>query len=111
MNHWLVAAIVAGTSFGASGAGTAQRPNNPRAAARKEARQEEKAAEKAEAKAENGTDRQKMLAVQVREACARVVRQRLNLNDDQARRLKEVDDRYELQRNDVAKQEREARQS
>ena len=106
----LIVMVTAGTSQSAS----AQRGTNPRAAARKEARQEAKAEAKAGTKAETQAERearQQRLAGQVREAFSRVVRQRLSLTDDQARRLKDVDDRYETQRNDVAKDERQARQS
>jgi len=105
--------MVMGTA-GASQSASAQRATNPRAAARKEARREAKAEAKADVKAETQGERearQQRLAGQVREAFARVVKQRLNLSDDQARRLKDVDDRYETQRNDVAKDERQARQA
>jgi Spy/CpxP family protein refolding chaperone len=105
--------IVVG-SAGASQNAWAQRGTNPRAAARKAERQEAKAEAKAEAKGETPAERdarQQRLAGQVREAFARVVKQRLNLTDDQSRRLKEVDDRYETQRNDVARDERQARQA
>lgn len=94
-------------SVGAANSAEAQRGTNPRAAARREARAEAKAEEKAD----KGTDRQQVLAGQVRQRFAQVVKQRLNLNDDQARRLNEVNDRYEGQRDEVAKQERQARQS
>jgi len=105
--------IVMGTA-GATQTASAQRATNPRAAARKEARREAKADAKADAKAESQAERearQQRLAGQVREAFARVVKQRLNLSDDQARRLRDVDDRYEAQRNDVAKNERQAREA
>lgn len=105
--------IVVG-SAGASQTASAQRGTNPRAAARKAERQEAKAEAKAGAKAETPAERearQQRLAGQVREAFARVVKQRLNLSDDQSRRLKDVDDRYETQRNDVARDERQARQA
>ena len=105
--------IVVG-SAGVSQNASAQRGTNPRAAARKAERQEAKAEAKAAAKGETPAERearQQRLAGQVREAFARVVRQRLNLTDDQARRLKDVDDRYETQRNDVARDERQARQA
>lgn len=94
--------LVAVASAGISEAASAQRAANPRAA-RREAR--------AEAQAGKRTPRQQRLAGQVRQAFARVVKQRLNLNEDQARRLKEVDDRYEQQRNEVARDERGARQA
>jgi hypothetical protein len=93
----------------ASAPAEAQRGTNPRAAARREARAEAKA----EAKNDKAAERQQqlLLAGQVRQRFAQVVKQRLNLTDDQARRLKDVNDRYEGQRDDVAKQERQARQN
>jgi TolA-binding protein len=106
----LVGLLIAIGSAGASQTASAQRATNPRAAARKEARQEARAAAKNETPADRAA-RQQRLAGQVRDAFARVVKQRLNLSDDQARRLKEVDDRYEAQRNDVARDERQARQA
>jgi hypothetical protein len=102
----LIGFLVLAGSAGVSRTAAAQRGTNPRAAARREARKEAKAEEKA-----GQNPRQQRLAGQVREAFARVVKQRLNLDDDQARRLREVDDRYEQQRNEVAKDEREARQA
>jgi Spy/CpxP family protein refolding chaperone len=105
----LLGLAVALGAAGMSRTAAAQRATNPRAEARKE-RQEARAANKAENQADREA-RQQRLAGQVREAFARVAKQRLNLNDDQARRLKDVDDRYETQRNDVTKQEREARQN
>jgi hypothetical protein len=105
----LLSFLLAAGGVGVTQTAAAQRPNNPRAAARKEARQAAKAEAKAEA---NGNKaRQERLAGQVREAFARVVKQRLNLTDDQARKLKDVDDRYDAQRDEVAQQEREARQN
>jgi len=93
--------IVAG-SVGSAHVVEAQRAGNPRAA-RREAR--------VEAKADARAERQQALAGQVRQRFAQVVKQRLNLNSDQAKRLKDVDDRYDQQRNDVAREEREARQA
>lgn len=93
--------IVAASTAGLSGSAAAQRPG---VAARKEARREAKADAQ-------GAARQQRLAGEVRDAFRRVAKQRLNLTDDQARRLAEVDDRYEAQRNDVAKDERDARQA
>lgn len=52
---------------------------------------------------------QQALARQVRQAFAGVVRRQLSLNDDQARRLQQVDDYYQKQRGEVNKDEREAR--
>lgn len=95
--------VIAASAAGVSESASAQRPG---VAARKEARRPAKA----EAPGDRAA-RQQRLAGQVREAFHRVVKQRLNLTDDQARRLKEVDDRYEAQRAEVAKDEREARQS
>lgn len=93
--------VIAASTAGLSESASAQRPG---AAARKEARKEARAQG-------DGGPRQQRLAGEVRDAFRRVVKQRLSLTDDQARRLKEVDDRYETQRNDVAKDEREARQA
>lgn len=99
-------AIAAGV--GSTTPAQAQRGTNPRAAARREARAEAKA----EAQNDKAAERQQqLLAGQVRQRFAQVVKQRLNLNDDQARRLKDVNERYEGQRDDVAKQERQARQN
>jgi Spy/CpxP family protein refolding chaperone len=94
---------IATSTAGISESALAQRPG---AAARKEARKDARA----EGRGDRGA-RQQRLAGEVREAFHRVVKQRLNLKDDQARRLKEVDDRYENQRNEVARDEREARQA
>jgi Spy/CpxP family protein refolding chaperone len=99
----LWAFVIAASTAGLTESAAAQRPG---AAARKEARKEARAQGKAD-----GGARQQRLAGEVRDAFRRVVRQRLNLTDDQARRLREVDDRYETQRNDVAKDERDARQA
>lgn len=107
----LMVGLAVTATLGATSAAEAQRPLNPRAAARREARAEAKAEAKTDAQAEKAAERQQLLAGQVRQRFAQVVRTRLGLNDDQARRLKEVNDRYEGQRDDVAKQEREARQS
>ena len=96
--------VIAASTAVMSESAAAQRPG---AAARKEARKEARAAEGQGDKAA----RQQRLAGDVREAFRRVAKQRLELTDDQARRLKEVDDRYEVQRNEVARDEREARQA
>ena len=106
--RWLMLSVLAIAASAAGGREplSAQRAANPRAAARKEARQANKAGAPAERSA-----RQQRLAGQVREAFARVVKQRLDLSDDQARRLKDLDDRYEVQRAEVARDEREARQA
>ncbi len=52
---------------------------------------------------------QQALARQVRQAFAGVVRQKLNLNDDQARQLQASDRRFTQQRNQVLQSERQAR--
>ena len=95
--------VIAASTAGVSASASAQRPG---VAARKEARKEARGEGQADRAA-----RQQRLTGEVREAFHRVAKQRLNLTDDQARRLRDVDDRYEQQRNDVAKDEREARQA
>jgi Spy/CpxP family protein refolding chaperone len=97
--------LVGAGIFGSASTAEAQR--GTRGGARREAR----AGAKAEGQAGRGAARRQALAGEVRQAFARVVKQRLKLTDDQARRLKDVDDRYEQQRNEVARDEREARQA
>jgi hypothetical protein len=55
------------------------------------------------------TPRQQLLQQRVRQAFSGVVRRQLNLNDDQAKRLGDVDRQYQIQRNQVNRDEREAR--
>jgi Spy/CpxP family protein refolding chaperone len=51
------------------------------------------------------------LARQVRKAFAQVVQRRLNLNDEQARHLQTVDQRFQAQRGQLLREERQARLS
>jgi hypothetical protein len=53
--------------------------------------------------------RQKALADQVRQAFAGVVRTRLNLTDEQTRQLQTTDRRFQQQRNQVGREERQVR--
>jgi hypothetical protein len=55
--------------------------------------------------------KQQALAKQVRQAFAGVVRTRLNLNDEQARQLQTTDQRFQKQRNQIGREERQARQA
>lgn len=55
------------------------------------------------------TPRQQLLQQRVRQAFNGVVRRQLNLNDDQVKRLGDVDRQYQIQRNQVNRDEREAR--
>lgn len=57
---------------------------------------------------EQGDERQ-ALRGQVRRAFAQVVRRRLNLNDEQMGKWQQTDRKYEQQRNEVLRSEREAR--
>jgi hypothetical protein len=61
------------------------------------------------ARREAGQGERALLERRVRERMARVVRQRLGLNDQQMRRLQETNRRFEGQRVDVARRERDAR--
>jgi len=53
--------------------------------------------------------KQQALAKRVRQAFAGVVRTRLNLNDDQARQLQTTDQRFQKQRNQIGREERQTR--
>jgi hypothetical protein len=53
--------------------------------------------------------KQQALAKKVRQAFAGVVRSRLNLNDDQARQLQTTDQRFQKQRNQIGREERQVR--
>ena len=53
--------------------------------------------------------RRAALEQQVRERIGRVVRERLRLTDEQMRQLQDVNQKYERQRLDLVRQEREAR--
>ena len=53
---------------------------------------------------------QQALVRQVRQAFAGVVKKQLSLNDEQMRRTLQVDDRYQKQRNQIGREEREARE-
>jgi hypothetical protein len=75
----------------------------PRAAA-----QAAKAA-KAAAQGQIPNARQQALAKQVREAFAGVVKRQLSLTDDQSRRLQQVENRYQKDRNELNRDERQAR--
>jgi hypothetical protein len=55
------------------------------------------------------TPRQQLLQQRVRQAFDGVVRRQLSLNDEQVKRLSEVDRQYQVQRNQVNRDEREAR--
>jgi len=59
-----------------------------------------------------GTQQEQRQALQrqVRQAFSRAVRRRLNLNDDQMNKLQEVNRKYDVQRRDLLRTEREARQ-
>lgn len=57
-----------------------------------------------------GQGGQQAMVRRVRQAFAGVVRRELKLNDDDMRRLQQVDDKYQLQRNQLNRSEREARQ-
>lgn len=63
----------------------------------------------ASAVAQTPPGRQQALARDVRQAFAGVIKRQLGLNADQARRLREVDDRYQKQRNELGRDERDAR--
>ena len=63
----------------------------------------------APASAQGGAGERARLEQQVRERLGRAVRQQLQLTDDQARRLQQVNQRYEEQRNGLVRREREAR--
>lgn len=52
---------------------------------------------------------QQVLLRQVRQAFAGVVRRQLNLSADQSRKVQEIDTKYQRQRNDITRDEREAR--
>jgi hypothetical protein len=54
--------------------------------------------------------KQQAMVRQVRQAFAGVVKRELNLNDDQMRHVQQVDDKYQLQRNQLNRDERDARQ-
>ncbi len=56
------------------------------------------------------TARQRQLAGQVRKAFSDVVRRQLALNDEQAKRLTQVDNRFQKERNAINQDERAARQ-
>ena len=60
------------------------------------------------AHAQGGANRGR-LEQQVRERIGRVVQQQLGLTDAEAQRLQQVNQRYEAQRRDLVRQEREAR--
>jgi len=53
---------------------------------------------------------QQALVRQVRQAFAGVVKKQLSLNDEQMRRVLQVDDKFQQQRNQIGREEREARQ-
>lgn len=53
---------------------------------------------------------QQMMIRRVRQAFGGVVKRELNLNDEQLQRVTQVDDKYQLQRNQLNKGERETRQ-
>lgn len=53
--------------------------------------------------------RRQALAKQVRQAFAGVVKRQLNLSDDQARQLQTVDNRFQRQRTDLLRSERQTR--
>ncbi|HXT17855.1 MAG TPA: Spy/CpxP family protein refolding chaperone [Gemmatimonadaceae bacterium] len=55
-------------------------------------------------------DPQQALRRQIRDRFAEVVRRQLALTDDQAKQLKQVDDKYQQQRQSMQRDEREARQ-
>lgn len=55
------------------------------------------------------TPRQQALAKQVRQAFSGVVRKQLNLSDDQVKRLDATDLRFQKERNEVGRDERDAR--
>ena len=58
---------------------------------------------------EKANPRQRALADQVKQAFAGVVRTRLNLTEDQTRQLQTTDRRFQQQRNQVGREERQAR--
>ncbi len=66
------------------------------------------------AEAQRGADapnpRQRALAGQVRKAFSDVVRKHLALNDEQSKRLTQVDNRFQKERNSINQDERAARQ-
>jgi hypothetical protein len=55
-------------------------------------------------------EQRQALQRQVRQAFSRAVRRRLNLNDDQMNKLQDVNRKYDVQRRDLLRTEREARQ-
>src|SRR5512138_793977 len=58
-----------------------------------------------------GPQNQRGLELQFRQRLAEVVRRRLNLNESQMRQLGQVNDRFELQRMRLLRQERQVRQA
>lgn len=121
----LTLAVIAG--FGFSNAGHSQIPDSSvrrqtgvvgrgggQAArgARQLEKQEQKQEQKQQQKQQQGVGpaNRPALERQVRQALARVVRQRLSLNDQQMQSLSRVDDKYDVQRRTLLRDERGARQ-
>jgi hypothetical protein len=92
--------LAAGLLLAASGLAAAQRPDSLARRGRAGARATQPAVP---------NPRQQALARDIRRAFSGVVRRQLGLNDEQARKLNDVDGRYQKQRNEVGRDEREAR--
>ena len=90
---FVLSALSAGGGFNVANAQRGGRAKAPRGEARG-AQQEQRQA----------------LQRQVRQAFSRAVRRRLNLNDEQMNKLQEVNRKYDVQRRDLVRAEREARQ-
>ena len=100
----LAAGLALGSGVVASAQDTALRRGGGRAE-RKAARADARAGRAGQPAA---NPKQQALAKQVRQAFRGVVRKQLALNDEQVKKLNEVDDRFQLQRNEVNRDERQA---
>lgn len=105
--------LAAGLALGGSVVASAQGADTLRRgggrAERMAARADARAAKLGRAGQPAVNPKQQALAKQVRQAFQGVVKRQLSLNDDQVKKLNEVDDRFQLQRNEVSRDERQAR--
>lgn len=105
--NWIGAARVAATITMTPGTAHAQRPIPPRRPAR-EAIRAQRQAQRADSGQPAPNDRV-LLRQQVRRAWVQAVRKQLDLNDQQMRNLNQVNTKYDRQRADILRDERQAR--